>query len=58
MNYLVDTNILSEPRQKRPEAKVVNWLNFRLVLARMGRRDAGDGAFHPCRICRRSRGFG
>lgn len=26
MNYLVDTNILSEPRQKRPEAKVVNWL--------------------------------
>jgi predicted nucleic acid-binding protein len=26
VNYLVDTNILSEPRQKRPEAKVVNWL--------------------------------
>ena len=26
MNYLVDTNILSEPRQKRPESKVVNWL--------------------------------
>ena len=26
MNYLVDTNVLSEPRQKRPQAKVVNWL--------------------------------
>ena len=26
MNYLVDTNILSEPRQKHPEAKVVAWL--------------------------------
>ena len=26
MNYLVDTNVLSEPRQKRPESKVVNWL--------------------------------
>jgi predicted nucleic acid-binding protein len=26
VNYLVDTNILSEPRQKRPESKVVNWL--------------------------------
>ena len=26
MNYLVDTNILSELRQKRPESKVVNWL--------------------------------
>ena len=26
MNYLVDTNVLSEPRQKRPEPKVVNWL--------------------------------
>jgi predicted nucleic acid-binding protein len=23
---LVDTNILSEPRQKRPESQVVNWL--------------------------------
>ena len=26
MNYLVDTNVLSEPRQKRPQPKVVNWL--------------------------------
>jgi predicted nucleic acid-binding protein len=26
VNYLVDTNILSEPRQKYPEAKVVTWL--------------------------------
>ncbi len=26
MNYLVDTNVLSEPRQKRPENKVVHWL--------------------------------
>lgn len=26
MNYLVDTNVLSEPRQKRPQSKVVNWL--------------------------------
>jgi predicted nucleic acid-binding protein len=26
MNYLVDTNVLCEPRQKRPEAKVVTWL--------------------------------
>ena len=26
MNYLVDTNVLSEPRQKRPDSKVVNWL--------------------------------
>ena len=26
MNYLVDTNVLSEPRQKRPEPKVMNWL--------------------------------
>ncbi|HEY5909330.1 MAG TPA: type II toxin-antitoxin system VapC family toxin [Verrucomicrobiae bacterium] len=26
MNYLVDTNVLSEPQQKRPQAKVVNWL--------------------------------
>ncbi len=26
MNYLVDTNVLSEPRQKRPETKVVQWL--------------------------------
>ena len=26
MNYLVDTNVLSEPRRKRPESKVVNWL--------------------------------
>lgn len=26
MNYLVDTNVLCEPRQKRPQAKVVNWL--------------------------------
>ncbi len=26
MNYLVDTNVLSEPRQKHPEPKVVNWL--------------------------------
>jgi predicted nucleic acid-binding protein len=26
VNYLVDTNVLSEPRQKRPEPKVVAWL--------------------------------
>ncbi len=26
MNYLVDTNVLSEPHQKRPEGKVVQWL--------------------------------
>lgn len=26
MNYLIDTNVLCEPRQKRPQAKVVNWL--------------------------------
>ncbi len=26
MNYLVDTNVLSEPRQKRPEPGVVSWL--------------------------------
>ena len=26
MNYLVDTNVLCEPRQKHPEHKVVNWL--------------------------------
>jgi toxin FitB len=26
VNYLVDTNVLSEPKQKRPESKVVNWL--------------------------------
>ena len=26
MNYLVDTNVLCEPKQKRPEFKVVNWL--------------------------------
>jgi toxin FitB len=26
VNYLVDTNVLSEPRQKRPQSKVVNWL--------------------------------
>lgn len=26
MNYLVDTNVLSEPRQKRPESKVTQWL--------------------------------
>ena len=26
MNYLVDTNVLSEPRQKRPDSKVVSWL--------------------------------
>jgi len=26
VNYLVDTNVLCEPRQKRPDAKVVNWL--------------------------------
>jgi predicted nucleic acid-binding protein len=26
VNYLVDTNVLCEPRQKRPEAKVVSWL--------------------------------
>ncbi len=27
MNYLVDTNVLSEPRQKLPERKVVDWLS-------------------------------
>ena len=27
MNYLVDTNVLSEPRQKRPERKVIEWLS-------------------------------
>ena len=26
MNYLVDTNVLCEPRQKHPEPKVVTWL--------------------------------
>jgi len=26
VNYLVDTNVLCEPRQKRPDLKVVNWL--------------------------------
>ena len=26
MNYLVDTNVLSEPRQKHPEPKVIHWL--------------------------------
>jgi toxin FitB len=26
VNYLVDTNVLSEPRQKRPQTRVVNWL--------------------------------
>lgn len=26
MNFLVDTNVLSEPRQKRPAPKVVSWL--------------------------------
>ena len=26
MNYLVDANVLCEPRQKRPDSKVVNWL--------------------------------
>ena len=26
MNYLVDTNVLSEMRQKRPEPKVIHWL--------------------------------
>lgn len=26
MNYLVDTNILCEPRQKRPNGKVMEWL--------------------------------
>ena len=26
MNYLVDTNVLCEPRQKRPQPQVVNWL--------------------------------
>jgi predicted nucleic acid-binding protein len=26
VNYLVDTNVLCEPWQKRPESKVVNWL--------------------------------
>ena len=26
MNYLVDTNVLSEPRQKRPDTKVTTWL--------------------------------
>lgn len=28
MNFLVDTNILCEPRQKRPAAKVVSWLKL------------------------------
>ena len=26
MSYLVDTNVLCEPQQKRPDAKVVEWL--------------------------------
>jgi toxin FitB len=26
VNYLVDTNVLSEPRQKRPRGKVMQWL--------------------------------
>jgi predicted nucleic acid-binding protein len=26
VNYLVDTNVLSEPRQKRPQARIVDWL--------------------------------
>ena len=26
MNYLVDTNVLSEPRQKRPHSVVLAWL--------------------------------
>jgi predicted nucleic acid-binding protein len=26
VNFLVDTNVLSEPRQKHPDLKVVNWL--------------------------------
>ena len=26
MNYLVDTNVLCEPRQKHPDLKAVNWL--------------------------------
>ena len=26
MNYLVDTNVLCEPKQKCPESKAVNWL--------------------------------
>jgi predicted nucleic acid-binding protein len=26
VNYLADTNVLCEPRQKRPDSKVVNWL--------------------------------
>ena len=26
MNYLADTNVLCEPRQKRPDSNVVNWL--------------------------------
>jgi toxin FitB len=26
VNYLADTNVLSEPRQRRPQPKVVNWL--------------------------------
>jgi predicted nucleic acid-binding protein len=26
VNYLVDTNVISEPRQKRPDAKVEAWL--------------------------------
>ena len=26
MNFLVDTNVLSEPRQKRPDTKVIRWL--------------------------------
>jgi len=26
VNFLVDTNVLSEPRQKRPDSRVVAWL--------------------------------
>jgi predicted nucleic acid-binding protein len=26
VNYLADTNVLSEPCQRRPQSKVVNWL--------------------------------
>jgi predicted nucleic acid-binding protein len=28
MNYLVDTNVLSEPRQKYPNRKVIEWLEL------------------------------
>jgi toxin FitB len=28
VNYLVDTNILCEPHQKRPEPRVVDWLKM------------------------------